>query len=66
MSISHITQIEKPEKAVISTILTRYTARMGNFLPPRAVSPGGERGKGMGEMPKSGDDSALALEKWEC
>ena len=66
MSISHITQIEKPEKAVISTILTRYTARMGNFLPLRGVSSGGERGKGMGEVPKGGDDSTLALGEREC
>ena len=66
MSISHITQIEKAEKAAISTILTRYTARMGNSPPLRAVSPGGERGEGMGEMLKSGDDSALALGMREC
>ena len=66
MSISHITQIEKPEKAVISTILTRYTARRGNFPPLRGVSPGEERGEGTGEMPKNDDDSTLALEEREC
>lgn len=38
----------------------------GKFPPLRAVSPGGEWGEGMGEMSKSGDDSALALEAREC
>jgi hypothetical protein len=45
MSISHITQIEKPEKAVVSTILTRYTARRGNssLCMPFYLAESGEK-----------------------
>ena len=38
----------------------------GKFFPLHAVLPCGERGKGMREMPISGDDLTLALEVREC
>jgi hypothetical protein len=38
----------------------------GKFFPLHAVLPCGERGKEIGEMPKSGDYSTLALAMREC